>query len=204
MARIDDYINAKKISVDLLAKDAFDEIAQRTGFETLKDNIFRVPFLDRVYNIAFPDFEFSDELKIESDIPIQEQVLILHYMERSGSRQLTGKRIAYREIKGASFYFSAFKKRAIDPLRKVFGNNIKGLVKAAEALKGNPTQPGDAGFEFYLFPKTPLQLVLWEGDNEFEPEANILFDDNIGDILSPEDIAWLAGMLVYRLIRLEG
>jgi len=49
----------------------------------------------------------------------------------------------------------------------------------------------------------PLQLVLWEGDEEFSSEANILFDENIGDVLSPEDAAWLAGMLVYRLISLS-
>jgi len=30
-----------------------------------------------------------------------------------------------------------------------------------------------------------------------------VFNENIGDILSPEDIAWLAGMLVYRLIALS-
>jgi hypothetical protein len=46
----------------------------------------------------------------------------------------------------------------------------------------------------------PLQLILWEGDNEFPAEANILFDKTIGRILSPEDVAWLAGMVVYRLI----
>jgi hypothetical protein len=47
-----------------------------------------------------------------------------------------------------------------------------------------------------------LQIILWEGDEEFSPEANILFYDTIGDILSPEDFAWLAGMLVYRLMAL--
>jgi hypothetical protein len=31
----------------------------------------------------------------------------------------------------------------------------------------------------------------------------MVFDENIGSMLSPEDIAWLAGMLVYRLIALS-
>jgi hypothetical protein len=44
---------------------------------------------------------------------------------------------------------------------------------------------------------------LWEGNAEFPSEANILFDETIGDILSPEDVAWLAGMLVYRLTALS-
>ncbi|MBW2011870.1 MAG: DUF3786 domain-containing protein, partial [Deltaproteobacteria bacterium] len=53
------------------------------------------------------------------------------------------------------------------------------------------------------FPKVPLQLILWAGDDEFAPEANILFDDTVSKILSPEDAAWLAGMIVYRLMALS-
>jgi hypothetical protein len=49
----------------------------------------------------------------------------------------------------------------------------------------------------------PVRIILYAGDAEFAPEANILFDRSIGGMLSPEDIAWLAGMLVYRLIGLS-
>jgi hypothetical protein len=115
----------------------------------------------------------------------------------------TGNWIAYREIQGASFYFSAFVKRAIDPLKKTFGTNIQGLVKAAVKLGGQAIPAGDAGFEFRVLPRIPVQLILWEGDAEFPAEANILFDETIGDILSPEDVAWLSGMLVYRLMALS-
>ncbi|MBW2591755.1 MAG: DUF3786 domain-containing protein, partial [Deltaproteobacteria bacterium] len=73
----------------------------------------------------------------------------------------------------------------------------------ALALKGTAIEPGDAGFEFSILPKTPMQLILWEGDDEFPAEANILFDKTAGEILSPEDAAWLAGMLVYRLIAIS-
>ncbi len=202
MARIDDYINAKKIAVEKLSTESFDKIIQRSGFESLDDNICRVPFLDRVYNVSFPDFEFRDEYEENKEIPIQEQVLILHYMMGKSTVKLTGNWISYREIPGASFYFSAFVKRAINPLKKVFGRNISGFIKAAERLKGKVIDPGDAGFEFNVLPKAPLQLIIWEGDEEFAAEANILFDENIEELLSPEDVAWLAGMLVYRLIAL--
>jgi len=85
----------------------------------------------------------------------------------------------------------------------VFGRNIPGLSKAANNINGKAIDIGDVGFEFKFFPKVPLQLILWEGDDEFSPEANILFDETIGEILSPEDVAWLSGMLVYRLIALS-
>jgi hypothetical protein len=124
-------------------------------------------------------------------------------MSAASPRTLSGNRVSYREIPGASFYFSAFVKRAIDPLKTVFGPNVTALVEAAKQLNGRPIEPGDVGFEFDVLPNVPLQLILYEGDDEFPAEANILFDQTIGVILSPEDIAWLAGMLVYRLIAIS-
>ena len=137
------------------------------------------------------------------EIPIQEQVLILHYLTTEDMPPLSSDWVSYREIPGASFYFSAFAKRAIDPLKKVFGRNLSGFAQASGKLNSTKIEPGDAGFEFMVFPYVPLQLILWAGDDEFPEEANILFDRTIEKILSPEDVAWMAGMVVYRLIALS-
>jgi hypothetical protein len=49
-------------------------------------------------------------------------------------------------------------------------------------------------------PLVPVALIIWRGVDEFPPEGNILFDKNILDLLSAEDVAWLSGMVVYPLI----
>jgi hypothetical protein len=203
MPRIDDYITARKIAVEQLSNEAFDVILARSGFEPANGGSFRIPFLNRVYQVGYPNFEFEDPSGTEQEIPIQEQILILHYMSAASLRTLSGNWVSYREIPGASFYFSAFVKRAIDPLKRVFGSDIAALAQAARQLCGTPIEPGDAGFEFDVLPNVPLQLILYEGDDEFPAEANILFDQTVGEILSPEDLAWLAGMLVYRLIAIS-
>ena len=87
-------------------------------------------------------------------------------------------------------------------VKQVFGENVDGFTRAADRLGGTAVDAGDAAFEFSVFPHVPVQLILHAGDEEFPPEANILFDDSIGAILSPEDVAWLAGMVVYRLMAL--
>ncbi len=204
MARIDDYKTAKRMAGEKLAEIPFEDIIRQSGFERIGDNRFRVPFLNRVFCVGYPDFSFQDERESEKEIPLQEQVLILHYLEGSITYQAsTAKWIAYREIPDASFYFAAFVKRAIDPLKKVFGQDIDRFTRAADRLGGGkPIDPGDAGVEFSVFPHVPLQLILYAGDDEFPPEANILFDQSIGSFLSPEDVAWLAGMVVYRLMAL--
>lgn len=201
MARVDDYFNAKKIAVEELSKDTSDQIGKRSGFNISANGTLLIPFLNRVYSVNISDFEFKDEEDGEKEVPIQEQVLILHYLQ-ADSYPVSGKWVAYREIPGASFYFSAFTKRAIDPLKKVFGSNIDGFKKASNVMNGKPVDIGDAAFEFRVLPDIPLQLIIHEGDEEFPAEANILFDETIGKMLSPEDVAWLAGMQVYRLMAL--
>jgi hypothetical protein len=143
-----------------------------------------------------------DTIKSEKEIPLQEQVLILHYMSATEIPEASGNWVSYREIPGAAFYFGAFIKRAVEPLKKVFGQNLSGFSDAAGKLQATEIENGDAAFEFKILPAVPLQLILWAGDEEFPEEANILFDSTIGRILSPEDVAWLAGMLVYRLMAL--
>jgi len=203
MPRIDDYQNARKLAVEKLKTASFDSILKRTGFKSVADNEFRVPFLDRVYRVAFPGLGFKDETDSHKEVPIQEQILILHYMQSPAIPVLTGNWVSYREIPGASFYHSAFIKRAIDPLKKVFGEHVAGLLAAAEILGSQTIDSGDAGCEFRPFPHVPVRLILWAGDDEFAAEANIVFDESIKKTLLPEDIAWLAGMLVYRLIALS-
>ncbi len=202
MPRIDDYINARKLALEELSRIPFEVIVERSGFESPSENTFQIPFLDRIYLVSYPQFEFNDQSVSEKEIPIQEQVLILHYMMAPAMPSPTNHWIAYREIPGAAFYFGAFVKRAVDPLKKVFGENLAGFTRTAQKLHPQEIENGDAGFEFRVLPAVPLQLILWAADDEFPAEANILFDKNIGQILSPEDVAWLAGMVVYRLMAL--
>lgn len=203
MARIDDYINARNLTVSALADESVDKLLECSGFTRAGDGFIQVPFLDRTYQLNPEGFEFTDKNAPEKEVPIQEQILVLHYLAATDAPALSGEWVSYREIPGASFYNSAFIKRAVDPTKKVFGQDPHSFKIAAGRLSGQPIEPGDAGFEFYLFPKVPLQIILYVGDDEFPAEANILFDRSIGKILSPEDIAWLAGMLVYRLIALS-
>ncbi len=202
MPRVDDYFNAKKIAVESLSKESFDELVTNSGFKSSEENTLVVPFLNRVFEVSFPSFDFVDQEDAEKEVPIQEQVLILHYLMGDKNARPSDDWVAYREIPGAMFYFASFVKRAIDPLKNVFSNNLEGLFHGAQILEATEVEFGDAGYEFKPFPRVPVRMILYVGDDEFPSEANILFDSSAGDMLSPEDLAWMAGMIVYRLMAL--
>ncbi|MGB5984715.1 MAG: DUF3786 domain-containing protein [Desulfobacterales bacterium] len=200
MARVDDYRNARHLAAMHLKTLSFSELLGHSGFSTVDADTLRVPFLDREYWLRAPEFSFRDCQDKGRAVPLQEQVLILHYLEGCSGTEVSGRWVAYREIPGAGFYFGAFVKRTIDPLKKVFGHQPQTLIRVGQKLGGQVVADGDVGLDFRVLPQVPLKLILWQGDEEFPPEANILFDASAGSILSPEDLAWLAGMLVYRLI----
>lgn len=201
MARVDDYQQARDLAAQELAQRQLTDIATCSGWTAIDDNRLHAQFLGREYTIAYPTFEFEDCKDPTAQVQLQEQVLILHYL--LGCRPaVTGRWIAYREIPGAGFYFGAFVKRAIDPLKKAFGANVAGLAKASGILGATAMASSGTAFQLTPLPYVPLQWIVWEGDDEFPAEANILFDATIGNYLSPEDVAWLSGMVVYRLMGL--
>lgn len=202
MPRVDDYKASRDLAAQELDARPFEEVLLASGFSVESEALI-VPFLNRVYRVAQPGWIFSDRDDGEKEVPLQEQVLILHYIKGDPSIRPGADWAAYRELPGATFYFSAFTKRAIDPLVKVFGNNVAAFAKAAPGIGGVPVPDlGDAAFDFTPFPRVPVRMVIYEGDDEFPPGANILFDRSAASILSPEDLAWLAGMLVYRMMSL--
>ena len=114
---------------------------------------------------------------------------------------MSGHSIDFREVPdGGGFYWSAFVSRAKKPLLETFGQDLELYLKVAQSLGGEPQNLGDAAARFLAFPLVPVTHVLWGGDEEFPPEANILFDQTISQHLSTEDIAALAGASVYRLM----
>jgi hypothetical protein len=200
MPRVDDYIAACRLAREKLAADPCERIAARSGF-AFDAGALRIPFLDRVYAVSCPGFEFADAVSAGAQIPLQEQVLVLHYLAADAPAAVTGDWVAYREIPGATFYFPAFVKRAVDPLKKRFGADLEAFRRAAARLACTAVGQGDAAAELRALPNIPVRLILHAGDEEFPPEAAILFDRSAGRILSPEDLAWLAGMVVYRMMR---
>ncbi len=200
MPRIDDFKMARKLAIEDLQREPFKYLVNRSGFSSRDDHIIEVPFLGDTYLVHYPEFSFEVEGDSGRQVPLTEQVLILHYLLARKPVSPDGLWIAYREIPGAGLYHGPFTARAITPMVKVFGGALSLFEKVYKILGGRPIEDGDVGFEYDFFPLVPIRLLLWEGDEEFPPSGNILFDSSISQILSPEDVAWMAGMIVYKMI----
>jgi len=132
---------------------------------------------------------------------LRDKILILHYFIGAKGTAATGKLIAYKQLPGGVSYFPAFSQRAIAPLVENFGKSPELLMKAAAKLGGNEADHGDISVTVSAFPRVPIILVLWRGDEEVTPNGNVLFDANISDYLSTEDVTVLCETIIWKLVR---
>ena len=202
MARIDDYKESFRLaSLELKKKDAAT-VAKAAGAEFSPGEGLIVPFLGARYKVEIHPETIISRVNSNEEVPLSDKILIAHYLLGAVGKKATGKLITFRQIRDGHFYFDAFQRRARDPFANFFGNNGRLFVRCAEMMGGIPVGIGDYGMEFSIFPRISVQLVLWQGDEEFPPDATILFDENIQQLLPAEDIAVMSGSLVYRLIGL--
>jgi hypothetical protein len=210
MARIDDYKQALALGKKGLSDKDPHLVADYAGADMRgseeKNSCMCLDFLNEEILISWPDLEFSYNKTPEKEVPIQEKVLLLHYLcgaLASKGPAVKGEWISFQEVPDGRFYLDAFYRRARDPLVWAFGEKPDLLERLAKELyRAVPADQGDVSVVVQALPLVPVELIIWAGDDEFPPSGNVLFDRSIVDIISAEDIAWISGMIVYPLMGL--
>ena len=110
--------------------------------------------------------------------PSAPRILVLRFLTDGGAAPSTGKFLTYREVPWGEVYFKQFQGRCIFRLAFGFGNKLDLFRSIMERLNGTPVPTGDAGYEFEFLNDLYLRFMIWEGDDEFPPQAQILFSDN--------------------------
>lgn len=128
-------------------------------------------------------------------------VLALHYVAGCGSVSPSGRLITFRELPGGGVYYFAFRSRSIDPLASAFCSDPGLLLRAGAILCGSPAGIGSASIRLRVFPKLPVTVVVWQGDDEVPGGANMLFDDLAPSVLPTEDVAVVGSIVCSRLLR---
>ena len=134
-------------------------------------------------------------------------LLILHYLIGAKDIPLSGEWISFKELPSGGFYFSAFEQRCIKKLINSFGNNPQNLINAAKRaavntnLKYSVTDIADSAVSIKVFPKIPVCLAIWAGDEEdsLPPSATVLFDQTSSRFLATEDLSAIANLTISKI-----
>jgi len=197
-----DYETARALALNTLATLDIRTCCTNAGLSLDPDSPVtqvQIPYLDHSCILAVDnDTIFFDDTAGRPKIA--DQVLLLHYLITASGVPVSDEWITFREVPSGFFYYAAFVKRAIVPLGKWFGGKPSILEGIAPVIGQVLPSPGDKALKIYALPRVPVVLSLWKGDDEFPPEANLYFDQSIASYLPTEDIAYLAGAVVYKVI----
>lgn len=163
-----------------------------------------VPFLGTPYLVHGAAGEVSYKQDPVKEPALWEKILVLHYFSTSDGTPLAQEHISFKEVREAMLYLPNFEKRAVAPLLGRFGKNPDELLGPARSIGGRQEDLGDFSVTIPVFPRVPVTLVFWKGDDEFEARLTILFDRTVVRYLPTEDIVLSAQMVAYRLIGLAG
>lgn len=176
------------------------EQCRKSSARYVGPNEIGIDYLNQPYRIMIPSCKISLQ-DSGTEASLRDKILILHYFTGAQGTPATGKSTAYKQLQGGLSYFPAFSQRVIGPLVKNFGRNPELLRKAAADLGGREADYGDASVTINAFDRVPITLVLWRGDEEVAPNGNILFDANVSDYLSTEDVTVLCETIIWKLVR---
>lgn len=190
-----------KFACEKLAKISdVQEQCRKSGARYIEPNKLVIDYLNQPYHVIFPDVEILLE-DSNVEVPLKDKILILHYFTGAKGTAATGNLIAYKQLPGGVSYFPAFSQRAINPFVKHFGQKPELLIDISAKLGGYKADQGDISVTINAFNHVPITFALWRGDEEFSPSGGILFDANISDYLSTEDITVLCETIAWKLVK---
>lgn len=180
----------------------FNKVAK---IRNVKYNEEKNEFTIKVFNRDYI-LNCNDETIRRSDdnyIPSAETgVMIVNYLSFTETDiDRSNKWVSLKEIpNGGMMFYPAFYKSSIVNLIKTFGEDSKSFKQCAQKLGGKEIKMGDIAFEFEVFPKVFSRVVIWEGDDEIEASATVLFDSSVQFIMHVESIIGLGGYIVNKII----
>ena len=170
-------------------------VASKSGAE-YEAGAFRVPFFNRVFLVYYPDVKVAEE-RSPTPVPQFLEIILLHYLLQADGTGIADQWIAYRQLPGAHLFERRFVQMAVNPLVRIFGEDIEGFKRAGTALGGIPMdRTGDAAFKFRALPRIPMACILYLGEEDIPSSVNVLFDASAPNYLPTEDLSLLGVSLV--------
>jgi len=195
------YSQALNLAIDKLSlvKNIEDQCLKSGSHFNQTSGSINLVYLNRDYNISFPDVKIV-LLNSSEHVELRDQIIILHYLTNSKGTPPSNKLITFREFSEGAIYYPSFFKRSIQPLINHFGQSPESMIQSGQDLGGTRTNLGDVSIIVPALPRLPITYVLWCGDDELPPNANILFDRNVLDYLPVEDIVVLSQTITWKLV----
>lgn len=186
--------------VGLFAQLDPHEASQRTGAE-FDGSAFTLRMVNAQYKITWPSYSISaDQDDAFALHALPGQTFLLRWLLEGKRLPAHGEFKTFREMPWGELYIQPFTGRCLTRAAFTFGTRVAAFAAAMEKLGAKKLSYGDAGYELELLPGYAMRLMVWEGDEEFPPNSQILYSDNFADSFSAEDRV-VAGDILISVVK---
>ena len=159
---------------------------------------FTLRLLGRDFAIAHPGYAIR-ALDGGAVPPLPTQTFLLRYLLEGKNIKWNGQWKTFREMPWGEMYIQPYTGRVLTRAAFTFGTRVEAFRKAAERMNAVKLPHGDAGYQFELVPGYRMQILVWEGDEEFPPNAQVLYSDNFETGFAPEDRVVAGDILISTI-----
>ena len=131
--------------------------------------------------------------------PLPTQTFLLRYLLEGKAAQWKGQWKTFREMPWGELYIKPYTGRVLTRAAFTFGTRAAAFRTAAEKMGAESADHGDVGFCFPLIGDYRMQILVWEGDDEFPPNAQVLYSDNFEEGFAPEDRVVAGDILISTI-----
>ena len=170
-----------------------NEVTSRLQDVTWDGKAFSVKLLNTVYTITWPAYSIAPT----TVLPVQ--TFLLRYLLEAKTVAWSGAWKTFREMPWGELYIKPYTGRVLTRAAFTFGTRVAAFCKGAEALGGIAVANGDAGYEFTLIGDYRMRILVWEGDDEFPPNAQVLYSDNFESGFAAEDRVVAGDILITQI-----
>ena len=171
------------------------DVVARLPFVPFDGAAFRLTLLGTEYTITWPEYTIAPV----PALPVQ-TFLLRRLLEGTNKVwRCTWK--TFREMPWGEMYNTPYTGRVLTRAAFTFGVKLGKFAAACEKLGGRKLSHGDEGYEFDFFGPVKIQILMWAGDDEFPPNAQVLYTENFADCFAAEDRV-VAGDILITTIKM--
>jgi len=183
--------------------DAPETDGPDAGGASAGSGTFHVTFLGAACEVAWPEFAVRPDDGSAAGAYLasskQAQILVLRFLCEGRTLPATGHFLTYREVPWGEVYIRQFTGRCISRLAYSYGSRLEEYARLMELAGAVQLGTSDAGYAYELFPGYEVRFLLWAGDDEFPPSAQIQFSDNFAAAFHAEDLVVAAEVMLGLL-----
>ncbi len=195
-----DRINELRVT---LQKMIPENVARKTGSEYLQEGgEIRLPLWDSILYVSISEYVVRNSNGDE--LPSFLQTLVLYYLSTADGTRPSEKWVSFAELPNGRIYDQAFQGYTGNELVKKFGMDVDTFIITCEAAGGKPLDIEGEAFSivFWAFPRVPILVNYWTGDDDFPSSCKLLFDDSVSHYLPTDACGVIGRQLTRKILRM--